>query len=100
MAARPWPRCAPARPDLLLLDIWMPVLNGLEVLEYLGKASEAVGLKVVVLSHQGDADTRLEGFALGVADYWTKDLSLAELSARIASVLAPASPAAQAAVDG
>jgi DNA-binding response OmpR family regulator len=88
------------RPDLLLLDIWMPVLNGLEVLEYLVKAQEAVGLKVVVLSHQGDADTRLEGFALGVADYWTKDLSLAELSARIASVLGPAPPAARAAVDG
>jgi DNA-binding response OmpR family regulator len=79
-------------PDLLLLDIWMPVLNGLEVLEYLGKTSEAVGLKVVVLSHQGDADTRLEGFALGVADYWTKDLSLAELSARIDAVLGSESP--------
>lgn len=88
------------RPDLLLLDIWMPVLNGLEVLEHLGKAREAVGLKVVVLSHQGDADTRLEGFAMGVADYWTKDLSLAELSARIASVLGPAPPAARATVDG
>lgn len=87
------------RPDLLLLDIWMPVLNGLEVLEYLKKAREAVGLKVVVLSHQRDADTRLEGFAMGVADYWTKDLSLAELSDRIASVLSPASSAAQAAVD-
>ena len=88
------------RPDLLLLDIWMPVLNGLEVLEYLTRAREAVGLKVVVLSHQADADTRLEGFAMGVADYWTKDLSLAELSDRIALVLAPTPPAAQqAAVD-
>ena len=66
------------RPDLLLLDIWMPILNGLEVLEHLGRAAQGVGLKVVVLSHQGDSDTRLEGFALGVVDYWTKDLSLAE----------------------
>ena len=80
------------RPDLLLLDIWMPILNGLEVLEHLGKAWEAVGLKVVVLSHQGDADTRLEGFALGVADYWTKDLSLAELSSRIDSLLDLSAP--------
>ena len=66
-------------PGLLLLDIWMPVLNGLEVLEHLGRSAEAVGLKVIVLSHLSDADTRLEGFALGVVDYWTKDLSLAEL---------------------
>ena len=65
----------------------MPILNGLEVLEQLRGTSEAVGLKVVVLSHQGDADTRLEGFALGVSDYWTKDLSLAELSSRVDALL-------------
>jgi DNA-binding response OmpR family regulator len=75
-------------PDLLLLDIWMPVLNGLEVLEHLSRTSEAVGLKVVVLSHLGDADTRLEGFALGVDDYWTKDLSLVELCARVQQLMA------------
>src|SRR5207249_10117983 len=74
-------------PQLLLLDIWMPVLNGLEVLEHLGRTSEAVGLKIVVLSHLSDADTRLEGFALGVDDYWTKDLSLVDLCARIQQVM-------------
>ncbi|MGO8900931.1 MAG: response regulator transcription factor [Isosphaeraceae bacterium] len=87
------------RPDLLLLDIWMPILNGLEVLEHLSRAAQGVGLKVVVLSHQGDSDTRLEGFALGVVDYWTKDLSLAELSARIESVLESPSPATESAVN-
>ena len=85
--------------DLVLLDIWMPILNGLEVLEHLGRAAQGVGLKVVVLSHQGDSDTRLEGFALGVVDYWTKDLSLAELSARIESVLGSPSPATESAVN-
>jgi DNA-binding response OmpR family regulator len=82
-------------PALLLLDIWMPVLNGLEVLEHLGRSPEAVGMKVVVLSQLGDADTRLEGFALGVDDYWTKDFSLVELCARIQSLLtlAPIPPA-------
>ena len=74
-------------PSLLLLDIWMPVLNGLEVLEHLGRTSEAVGMKVVVLSQLGDADTRLEGFALGVDDYWTKDFSLVEFCARIQCLL-------------
>ena len=74
-------------PQLLVLDIWMPILNGLEVLEHLGRTSEAVGLKIVVLSHVGDADTRLEGFALGADDYWTKDLSLADLCARIEHVI-------------
>ena len=61
-------------PELLLLDIWMPIFNGLEVLERLKTTPQAVGLKVVVLSNHHDADTRLEGSALGVVDYWTKDL--------------------------
>ena len=82
------PRTGPAHsPGLLLLDIWMPILNGLEVLEHLGRSSEAVGLKIIVLSNLSDADTRLEGFALGVEDYWTKDLSLAELCLRIQRLL-------------
>nr|WP_303652520.1 response regulator [Paludisphaera mucosa] len=75
------------RPDLLLLDHWMPVLNGLEVLEQLRDAREAIGLKVVMLTHQRDAETRLEGFALGVAAYWTKDLSLADLGSKIQTLL-------------
>jgi DNA-binding response OmpR family regulator len=70
-------------PQLLLLDIWMPVLNGFEVLEHLAGLPECVGLKVVVLSHSRDADTRLEGFALGAIDYWLKDLSVRELCARV-----------------
>jgi DNA-binding response OmpR family regulator len=81
-------------PGLLLLDIWMPILNGLEVLEQLGGSRAALGVKVAVLSNLSDADTRLEGFALGVDDYWTKDLSLVELSARIQRLmtLAPIPP--------
>lgn len=79
------------RPDLLVLDHWMPVLNGLEVLEQLRDAREAIGLKVVMLTHQRDAETRLEGFALGVAAYWTKDLSLAELGDKVLALLEPAS---------
>jgi CheY-like chemotaxis protein len=74
-------------PDLLLLDIWMPVLNGLEVLEQIGRTPEAVGARVIVLSHANDADTRLEGFALGVDDYWTKDMTLENLCAGIREVI-------------
>ena len=93
-AARPSRLVRAHLPDLLLLDIWMPILNGLEVLEHLGRTSEAVGLKIVVLSHLSDADTRLEGFALGVDDYWTKDLSLVELCADPALAGPVADPAA------
>lgn len=76
-------------PDLLLLDLWMPVLNGLEVLERIRDDCGAVGLKVVMLTHERDADTRLEGFALGASAYWTKDISLSEFGSRVESLLHP-----------
>jgi len=76
-------------PDLLLVDIWMPVFNGLEVLGHLGKTPEAVGLKIVVLSNLDDADTHLEGCALGIDDYWTKDLPVVDLRERIERLMRP-----------
>lgn len=80
------------QPDLLLLDLWMPILNGLEVLEQLRDSREAMATKIVMLTHQRDAEYRLEGFALGVAAYWTKDLSLADLGERIEAVLGAPRP--------
>jgi DNA-binding response OmpR family regulator len=81
-------------PDLVLLDMWMPIFNGLEVVERLASDPRAVGLKVVMLSDQTDADTRLEGLALGVLDYWTKGLSLISLRERVDNLvgLAQAGP--------
>jgi CheY-like chemotaxis protein len=76
-------------PELLILDTWMPILNGLEVLERLVGAPEAVGIKVVMLSNESDADTRLEGFALGVVDYWTRDMPVVELCERIDHLMGP-----------
>ncbi len=69
-------------PDLLILDLWMPVLNGLEVLEFL-RGRGGFRFKVVILSNHSDADKRLEGFALGIDDYWTKDLTLMDLRERV-----------------
>jgi len=76
-------------PQLLILDIWMPILNGLEVVERLVGAPEAVGIKIVMLSKESDADTRLEGFALGVDDYWIRDMPVVELRERIDRLMRP-----------
>ncbi len=77
------------RPALLILDVWMPHLNGFEVLDELREDPLATNLKVVMLSNLGDSDTRLEGYAVGVVDYWLKSLlSLNELQRRVQNVLA------------
>ncbi len=79
-------------PDLLLLDLWMPVLNGLEVLEILRRRGQT-RFRTIVLSNYADADARLEGFALGAEDTWTKDLSLDELRRRVRSIWEDPAPA-------
>jgi DNA-binding response OmpR family regulator len=77
---------------LLLLDVWMPRLNGLEVVEQLRHDPVSGQMRVVMLSNLGDSDTRLEGFSAGVSDYWIKGLSLAELCRRVRQFVAEPLP--------
>lgn len=76
------------QPDLLLLDVWMPHMNGFEVLDRLRNDAHATTLKVVMLSNLSDADTRLEGFSAGVRDYWVKGITLDDLRDRVRRTLA------------
>jgi DNA-binding response OmpR family regulator len=80
-------------PALLLLDVWMPALNGLEVVEQLRNDPLSGLTRVVMLSNLGDSDTRLEGFSAGVADYWVKGLSLGELCHRVKQLVSEPHPA-------
>jgi DNA-binding response OmpR family regulator len=76
------------RPDLLVLDLWMPGLNGLEVLDRLRFEPAAARTRVVMLSNLGDADYRLESFEAGADSYLVKGLALADLVAEVRRVLA------------
>jgi DNA-binding response OmpR family regulator len=76
------------RPSLLLLDLWMPGLNGFEVLDRLRYDAAAAQMKVVMFSVQSDADSRLEGLGCGAVEFLIKGLSLADLRARIGRILA------------
>lgn len=75
------------RPDLILLDVWMPRLNGFEVLEALRAAPIATRLRAVMLTVLSDGDSRLGAFGAGAVDYLVKGGSLLELSDRVAAVL-------------
>jgi DNA-binding response OmpR family regulator len=77
------------RPEMLILDVWMPEMNGFEVLERLRYEPASASMKVVMLSNMSDADTRMECFEMGVTDYLVKGLPLAEFRDRIDRLLEP-----------
>ena len=79
------------RPALLILDVWMPSVNGFEVLDLLRHDPSTNDTKVVMLSNLADADSRLEGFSGGIADYWVKGIALEEFRERVRQLLAGAS---------
>ena len=70
-----------ARWDLVVLDLLLPGLNGLQVLRELHRVKP--DMPVVILSARGDVQTKLRGFELGASDYVAKPFSLDELLARI-----------------
>lgn len=72
-------------PDLILLDIMLPGLSGLEILQELRE--RRVEVPVLILSARDRLPQKLEGFGLGADDYITKPFDLKELLARIDAAL-------------
>ncbi len=75
------------RPDVLLLDIMIPQLNGWEVCRRLNKDPELVRIPVIMISGRVDEGDKILGFEVGADDYVTKPFSPRELIARIRAVL-------------
>jgi DNA-binding response OmpR family regulator len=75
-------------PDLVVLDLMLPVLDGLEVCRRLRQAAP---IPVVMLTARGEENDRIAGLELGADDYVTKPFSPRELTARIKAVLRRAS---------
>lgn len=76
-------------PDLVVLDLMIPHVGGLELL---GKIRAAGDLPVIVLTAKGDEGDRVLGLELGADDYVTKPFSPRELAARVRSVLRRSRP--------
>jgi two-component system KDP operon response regulator KdpE len=71
-------------PDLILLDVMMPDLDGFEVLETIREISN---VPVIMLTAKGEEDDRVRGLELGADDYVTKPFSPRELVSRTKAVL-------------
>jgi CheY-like chemotaxis protein len=74
-------------PDLLVLDLLMPELGGLEVLKILRSKPPTAALPVVVLTAMNDEVNTRAGFDLGATDYLTKPFSIPQLAARVRACL-------------
>ncbi|MCG8614661.1 MAG: response regulator, partial [Desulfobacterales bacterium] len=75
-------------PDLILLDIVMPDMNGLEVCAHLKSDPRTEKIPVIFVTARNDIDDEAHGFAAGGVDYITKPVNPAILSARIRTHLA------------
>lgn len=74
-------------PDLIILDLMLPGINGLDVCKLLKKDSLTATVPVIMLTAKNEEVDKIVGFELGADDYVTKPFSLRELLARVRAVL-------------
>ncbi len=77
-------------PDLVILDINMPLLDGFEVLKKI--RAENNNIPIIVLTARDQKSDRVEGFKLGADDFVTKPFGLEELLLRVAAVMRRSKP--------
>lgn len=75
------------KPDLILLDISMPIMNGHEMLERLKNSPDIKDIPVIVVSAFSDAKDVNKAAELGIADYVTKPFDFTELVGKISNTL-------------
>ena len=74
------------RPDLVLLDIWMPDTDGISLLKEWA-ASGQLGMPVVMMSGHGTIETALEAIRIGASDFLEKPIALQKLLATVAKAI-------------
>ncbi|HET8656627.1 MAG TPA: response regulator transcription factor [Longimicrobiaceae bacterium] len=75
------------RPDLVVLDVMLPGVSGLDVLEELRRRPETSEVPVLLLTARKDEQDRIAGFRVGADDYVAKPFSPTELVLRVGAVL-------------
>jgi len=79
--------CLTDKPDLVLLDVMMPGMSGLDVCRTLRQATETSMVSVILLTARAQESDVEQGFDAGADDYVVKPFSPRELAARVAAVL-------------
>jgi two-component system alkaline phosphatase synthesis response regulator PhoP len=74
-------------PDLILLDLMLPGIDGLEVCKQLKKESKTAGIPIIMVTAKTQESDKVVGLELGADDYVTKPFSVRELLARVKAVM-------------
>ena len=85
-------RCEVERPSLVLLDIMLPGIDGLEVCRRLKGDRMTSNIPIIMLTARGDEVDKILGLELGADDYIAKPFSVRELAARVKSLLRRVAP--------
>jgi two-component system phosphate regulon response regulator PhoB len=80
------------RPDLIILDLMLPDISGIEVCKALKRDSASKNIPILMLTAKGEEIDRVLGFELGVDDYVVKPFSVRELMLRIQAILRRGQP--------
>ena len=72
-----------APPDLILLDIVMPGMDGYRVCRHLKSDTRTIDIPVIFLSSMGEIENKTKGFEMGAVDYMTKPFEIMEVKARV-----------------
>ena len=79
--------CKRDKPDLVILDLMLPKLNGWEVCRRIREDDSIKDIAVLMLSARSEVDDKVRGFNVGADDYVTKPFSPKELVARVKRIL-------------
>lgn len=88
------PRVRQTTPDLVILDVMLPDMDGLQVCAALRGHRDTARVPVIMLTARGEESDRLRGFETGADDYVTKPFSPKELVARVSALLRRSAAAA------
>lgn len=80
-------RAADSRPDLILVDLNMPMMNGVELIDELKAHRDTKDIPVVVITGSDSPEAREEAFKAGCSAYLTKPIKSAELLGQIGKLL-------------
>lgn len=87
-----WEALKVEKPELIVLDVMLPGMNGIELLSKMKAASELKDIPVIMATAKGQEYDRIKGLDLGADDYIVKPFSMLEMVSRVKAVLRRSQP--------